>query len=280
MKTDTKLTIVMWCRVLIRSTQHHLAAVSAGYQLASSLSTCLGNSGTARPALDLQKPVQAKQRAFYYVYQKGCVFPPIKILSDTLHIRYYTLHTTQYTLHTSHLTIHTLYCTPYTIHHMLHIIHYTICNNLYYSLPVRPLPYALLSLHHFCQGTTAMAFYVCLFCQLHVVTGPVLVSVLFTQPYFIQVKEGQVGWMRCGLGQSRPHVATAETNKRGDLLLWNRSQGGVGGVLDHMGNSADQISLPWVIMEGKYCYCYSTKAVEYYPDVCIIDNCLEYLYTI
>ena len=27
---DTKLTIVMWCRILIRSTQRHLAAVSAG----------------------------------------------------------------------------------------------------------------------------------------------------------------------------------------------------------------------------------------------------------
>ena len=81
MKTDTKLTIVMWFRVLVRSTHRHLAAVSAGYQLASSLSTCLGNCSTARPALNLQKPVQAKQRAFYYVYQKGCVFPPIQILS-------------------------------------------------------------------------------------------------------------------------------------------------------------------------------------------------------
>ena len=81
------------------------------------------------------------------------------------------------------------------------------------------------------------------------------------------------------MGQSRPHVATAETNKRGDLLLWNRSQGGVGGVLDHMGNSADQISLPWVIMEGKYRLCCSTKVVQYYPNVCVIDDCLEYLYT-
>ena len=35
--------------------------------------------------------------------------------------------------------------------------------------------------------------------------------------------------MRCGLEQSRSHVATAETNKQGGLLLWNRSEGGVGG---------------------------------------------------
>ena len=49
---------------------------------------------------------------------------------------------------------------------------------------------------------------------------------------------------------------------------------------DLRGNSADQISLPWILMEGKYCLCYSTKDVEYYPNVCIIDDCLEYLYTI
>ena len=49
---------------------------------------------------------------------------------------------------------------------------------------------------------------------------------------------------------------------------------------DLRGNSADQISLPWIMIEGKYCLCYSTKVVEYYPNVCIIDNCLEYLYTI
>ena len=30
MNADTKLTIVIWCWVLIRSTQRHLAAVSAG----------------------------------------------------------------------------------------------------------------------------------------------------------------------------------------------------------------------------------------------------------
>ena len=29
---------------------------------------------------------------------------------------------------------------------------------------------------------------------------------------------------------TRPHVATAETNKRGGLLLWNQSEGGVGVV--------------------------------------------------
>ena len=49
---------------------------------------------------------------------------------------------------------------------------------------------------------------------------------------------------------------------------------------DVRGNSADQISLPWAIMEGKCCLCYSTKVIEYYPDVCIIHNYLEYLYTI
>ena len=48
---------------------------------------------------------------------------------------------------------------------------------------------------------------------------------------------------------------------------------------DLRGNSADQISLPWV-MKGKYCLCYSTIVVEYYPNVCIIDDCLEYLDTI
>ena len=46
------------------------------------------------------------------------------------------------------------------------------------------------------------------------------------------------------------------------------------------GNSADQISLPWVMIEGNHRLCSSTKVVEYYPNVCIIDDCLEYLYTI
>ena len=69
----------MWCRVSIRSTQRHLAAVSAGG--INSQATCLSNSCTARPALELEKPVQSKQQAFNYVYQKGIVFPPIKIQS-------------------------------------------------------------------------------------------------------------------------------------------------------------------------------------------------------
>ena len=33
-------------------------------------------------------------------------------------------------------------------------------------------------------------------------------------------------------------------------------------------------------MERNYRLCFSTKVVEYYPDVYVIDNCLEYLYTI
>ena len=49
---------------------------------------------------------------------------------------------------------------------------------------------------------------------------------------------------------------------------------------DLRGNSADQISLPWIMIEGNYRLCYSTKVVEYYPNVCILDDCLEYLYTI
>ena len=49
---------------------------------------------------------------------------------------------------------------------------------------------------------------------------------------------------------------------------------------DLRGNSADQISLPWVMIEGNHRLCYSTKVVEYYPNVCILDDCLEYLYTI
>ena len=49
---------------------------------------------------------------------------------------------------------------------------------------------------------------------------------------------------------------------------------------DLRGNYADQISLPWIMIEEKNRLCYSTKVVEYYPNVCIIDDCLEYLYTI
>ena len=49
--------------------------------------------------------------------------------------------------------------------------------------------------------------------------------------------------------------------------------------LDLRGTSADQISLPWILIEGKNHLCYSTKVVEYYCNVCIIDDCLEYLYT-
>ena len=49
---------------------------------------------------------------------------------------------------------------------------------------------------------------------------------------------------------------------------------------DLRGNSANHISLPWFMIEEKYRLCYSNKVVEYYPNVCIIDDCLEYLYTI
>ena len=33
-------------------------------------------------------------------------------------------------------------------------------------------------------------------------------------------------------------------------------------------------------MEGKGCLCYSTKDVEYSPNVFLIEGCLDYLYTI
>ena len=62
---------------VIKSTQRHLAVISVGG--INSLATCLGNSATARPALDLEKPVESKQRAINYVYQKGSVSPPIHI---------------------------------------------------------------------------------------------------------------------------------------------------------------------------------------------------------
>ena len=35
--------------------------------------------------------------------------------------------------------------------------------------------------------------------------------------------------------------------------------------LDLRGNSADQISLPWIMIEGKNRLCYSIKVVEYSP---------------
>ena len=49
--------------------------------------------------------------------------------------------------------------------------------------------------------------------------------------------------------------------------------------LDLRGNSADQKSIPLIMIEGKNYLCYTTKIVEYYPKVCMIDNCFEYLYT-
>ena len=33
-------------------------------------------------------------------------------------------------------------------------------------------------------------------------------------------------------------------------------------------------------MEGKDCLCYSTKVVEYSHNVCLIEGCLDYLFTI
>ena len=80
-KADTRRTIVMCCGVFIRNTQRHIAGISAGsrflklpvYQSQQIL------HGTA--AINLEKPVQSKQRVFNYVYQKGSVFPPIQIES-------------------------------------------------------------------------------------------------------------------------------------------------------------------------------------------------------
>ena len=46
--------------------------------------------------------------------------------------------------------------------------------------------------------------------------------------------------------------------------------------LDLRCNSANHISLPGIMTEGKKCLCYSTKVVEYYPNEWIIDDCLEY----
>ena len=43
------------------------------------------------------------------------------------------------------------------------------------------------------------------------------------------------------------------------------------------GMSAEQVSLPWIMMEGKGRLCCSTKVVEYIPDVCLIEGCLDYL---
>ena len=43
---------------------------------------------------------------------------------------------------------------------------------------------------------------------------------------------------------------------------------------------AEQIRLPWIMMEGIGHLCYSTKRVEYSPNLCIIEVYLDYLYTI
>ena len=44
--------------------------------------------------------------------------------------------------------------------------------------------------------------------------------------------------------------------------------------------SAEQVSLPWIMMERKGCLCYSTKVIEYLPNICLIESCLEYLFTV
>ena len=49
---------------------------------------------------------------------------------------------------------------------------------------------------------------------------------------------------------------------------------------DLRGMSAEQISLPWIMMEEKVCLCYSNNVVKYSPNVCLIEGCLDYLYTI
>ena len=49
---------------------------------------------------------------------------------------------------------------------------------------------------------------------------------------------------------------------------------------DLRGMSAEQITLPWIMMEGKGCLCYSNKDVKYSHNVGLIDNYLDYLYTI
>ena len=46
---------------------------------------------------------------------------------------------------------------------------------------------------------------------------------------------------------------------------------------DLRGMSAEQISLPWIMMEEKGCLCFSTNVVEYSPKLCIIDDCLDNL---
>ena len=81
MNADTKLTIVMWCRVLIIGTQRYLVAVSAGsinlQATCLPVSEFLHGSARARPG----EAGTIKQRSFNYVYHKGSVFPPIEICS-------------------------------------------------------------------------------------------------------------------------------------------------------------------------------------------------------
>ena len=60
-----------YCNVVSGFNQKYIALSSGRFgrwhQLASYLSTCLGNYCMAWPTLDLEKPVQSKQQAFNYV---------------------------------------------------------------------------------------------------------------------------------------------------------------------------------------------------------------------
>ena len=82
MNTDTKRTIVLRCRVFDQKNtepssgcfRRHINS-QATYLPVSEIPAWHGR------AIVLEKWVQAKQRAFNKVYQKGCVFPPIQIQS-------------------------------------------------------------------------------------------------------------------------------------------------------------------------------------------------------
>ena len=82
--TDTKLTNVLRCRGF---DQKNTETSSGRFRRCiNSQATCLPVSAIPERhgrAIDLGKPVQSKQRAFNYVYHKGCVFSPIQIQSGT-----------------------------------------------------------------------------------------------------------------------------------------------------------------------------------------------------